>query len=124
MTKSTSFADSFPQLLQALPADLTLAQWQYLYRQVIVSMGLKILDLFEQDALGANPFDPTARGGSTGGPQPGPHPTPPTGPPLDRWAATGDQHRSSGTGLGSDRGYEALIRHGPGFDPFDQLIVG
>ena len=83
MTKSTSFADSFPQLLQALPADLTLAQWQYLYRQVIVSMGLKILDLFEQDALGANPFDPTARGGSTGGPQPGPHPTPPTGPPLE-----------------------------------------
>jgi hypothetical protein len=85
MAKSTSFADSFPQLLQAIPANLTLAQWQYLYRQVIVSMGLKILDLFEQDALGANPFDPTARGGSTGGPQPGAHPAP---PPINAHADT------------------------------------
>jgi hypothetical protein len=77
MSKPNSLAVQFPQLNQSIPEKLTLLQWQYLYREVIFSMGMRILQLFPQEALGANPFDvPSGKGGPTGGPQPGPHPSP------------------------------------------------
>jgi hypothetical protein len=86
MSKPNSLAVQFPQLNQEIPEKLTLPQWQYLYSEVIFSMGMRILELFPQDALGPNPFGAAGvlgsgrpSGGHAGGPPP-PPPPPPFGP--------------------------------------------
>ncbi len=50
------FNSQFQALLDTIPAGDTLPKWQFLYAQVIVSMGLRILQKFEADLVGRNPF--------------------------------------------------------------------
>jgi hypothetical protein len=101
MSKPNSLAVQFPQLNQEIPEKLTLPQWQYLYREVIFSMGMRILQLFPQDPLGPNPFvaqsAPAAAagggaakpGGHAGGPPPPPPPPPGMPPPFGPREDTG-----------------------------------
>ncbi len=58
MSKSDAFEEKFRGLLREIPEGYKLAQWQFLYRTVIVSMGLEILQKFEADLVGPNPFLP------------------------------------------------------------------
>lgn len=58
---SNSFPEQFKQMLGGLPGNYSLEEWQYLYRDVIFSMGLQILERFSSDAIGPNPFE---RGGN------------------------------------------------------------
>ncbi|MGO9930890.1 MAG: hypothetical protein ACLPV8_03630 [Steroidobacteraceae bacterium] len=67
MATRDAFAGKFNKLLKEIPRDYTLAQWQFLYQQAILSMGTRILERFQQDAIGPDPFD-------TGPPPPPPPP--------------------------------------------------
>jgi hypothetical protein len=99
MARTISFADSFPRLLQEMPDNLTLPQWQYLYREVILLMGMRILELFPEDALGANPFTVA----------PPPPPPPPSPPP------TTTVHPVTTRPAGGS--------HGPGYEPSIAVAV-
>jgi hypothetical protein len=74
MATRDAFAGKFNKLLKEIPKSYTLEQWQYIYQQVILSMGTRILERFQQDAIGPDPFTQSA------GPPP-PPPQPPS-PPL------------------------------------------
>jgi hypothetical protein len=83
MDASEDFSDKFKQLLDAIPVESTLSQWQYLYRDVIFSMGMRILERFSKDVLAPDPFvrrspppppPPPPPPGHGGGIQPGPYP--------------------------------------------------
>jgi hypothetical protein len=63
MSAHDTFAENFRRLLREIPEGTSLPEWQHLYRQVIFSMGMQILELFPEDAVGP---DPSARGSSAG----------------------------------------------------------
>jgi hypothetical protein len=115
------FSKNFRQLLREIPAETTLSQWQYLYREVIFSMGMRILVRFSKDVIGPDPFV-TRRGplpppppklgsppppGHGAGVQPGP-----TNQPLMAAGPPGPGYHSAGHGPG----YQPA-GHGPGYQP-------
>jgi hypothetical protein len=78
MASRNAFGEKFYQLLTEIPAESTLEEFQYLYRQALFGMGLTILDKFPAAFYGAGDGD-------------GPLPRPPGGlpktPPV--WAMGG-----------------------------------
>ena len=77
MSTHDAFAQKFRQFLREIPDDYTLEQWQFAYRQVMLFMGMRILERFPNDAVGA--MDPLVlRAKKSTGPHPdqgqGPHP--------------------------------------------------
>ncbi len=58
MSKHDAFIAEFEKLLGTIPEHYTLAQWQYAYRNVVYSMGLRILERFPEAVVGP---EPTAR---------------------------------------------------------------
>ena len=57
MDTCDNFLGEFDKLLDAIPDTLSLPKWQFAYRQVIYSMGLKILQNFPKAVVGPNPFE-------------------------------------------------------------------
>jgi hypothetical protein len=55
MTERDVFIEDFKGLLDRIPDTYSLPQWQFAYRQVIYSMGLKILENFPKDVVGPDP---------------------------------------------------------------------
>src|SRR5271165_3660850 len=74
MTTHDAFAEKFRKLIREIPDDTTLPQWQFVYRQAIVVMGLHILERFQRDAVGSGPMETRSAGGGHG---PGDTPPPP-----------------------------------------------
>jgi hypothetical protein len=78
MPKSDAFAEKFRELLEEIPTEQTLKQWQYAYRQVIFLMGMQILGRFEKEAIvqTGRPEGPPdrARAGGDAEPQPADRP--------------------------------------------------
>jgi hypothetical protein len=70
MSTPYPFSEQFGRMLREVPDHYSLAEWQYLYRQVIYSMGMRILERFPQEFLAPDPFV-VARG-----------PAPPPPPPI------------------------------------------
>jgi hypothetical protein len=77
------FIEDFKELLDRIPDTYSLPQWQFAYRQVIYSMGLKILENFPHHVVGPDPTEPgaagpnstiTSAGASSAHVGPGPHP--------------------------------------------------
>jgi hypothetical protein len=64
MEPDNEFITKFMGLME-VRRELSLKQWQYVYKQVVYYMGQSILEKFPQDVLGPNPFD--GRGGGGGG---------------------------------------------------------
>jgi len=92
MSARDAFAEKFRLLLREIPENYTLPQWQFLYRQVIFSMGMRILERFPNDAAGPDPFN------KSGG---GAHPPPPPPPsPLGGGKGGGAQPATKGGGQG------------------------
>jgi hypothetical protein len=60
MAERDVFMEDFRELLDRIPDTYSLPQWQYAYRRVIYSMGLKILGHFPQDVVGPDPAEPDA----------------------------------------------------------------
>jgi len=89
MATRDAFAGKFRQMLDEIPDDYTLPQWQFIYQQAIISMGLRILGKFEQKAIGPDPFETHHRvsARSTG---------------SDRQQMGGDCSDSSGQQMGGD----------------------
>jgi hypothetical protein len=82
MSATDVFAENFDKMLREIPAGTSLPEVQFLYRKVIVSMGLQILKRFEKDAAGPDPSAQAAapntgdnKGDAVAASQPGgPHP--------------------------------------------------
>jgi hypothetical protein len=83
MAERNNFIEDFKRLLDRFPDTHSLPQWQFAYRQVIYSMGLKILENFPKDVVGPDPTWPVAAasnstitpgGASSTHVGPGPHP--------------------------------------------------
>jgi hypothetical protein len=83
MAERDVFIEDFKVLLNRIPRTYSLPQWQFAYRQVIYSMGLKILENFPKDVVGPDPTEPvaaapystiTSAGASSAHVGPGPHP--------------------------------------------------
>jgi hypothetical protein len=77
MSKTESVVADFELLLDKIPKTFTLEQWQFAYKQVIFTMGMKILEQFPDNAFGPKPANPPVKpvrgpnqagGGPTGGP--------------------------------------------------------
>jgi hypothetical protein len=67
MVKPRMFNEGFEELLETIPRNASLEQWQAHYRQVIFLMGLRILERFPNEAT-------SVKGGHGGGGQSGgPH---------------------------------------------------
>jgi hypothetical protein len=73
MSNREVFTEKFRQLLREIPDNYSLQEWQFLYRQVIFSMGMRILERFPNDVVGPDPF--------SGAPAPPPGPLPIRGQP-------------------------------------------
>jgi hypothetical protein len=56
MSNREVFTEKFRQLLREIPDNYSLQEWQFLYRQVIFSMGMRILERFPNDVVGPDPF--------------------------------------------------------------------
>jgi hypothetical protein len=88
MSTPIPFLEQFRRLLGDMPENYTLEEWQYLYREVIFSMGTRILERFRHDATAPNPFehrhseDRAVAGGQTGVTRGPPPPAPPPPPPV------------------------------------------
>ena len=52
------FINEFEKLLEGIPKTYSLQQWQYAYRNVVYSMGLKILENFSKVVVGSDPSEP------------------------------------------------------------------
>jgi len=65
MSARDAFAENFRRLLREIPAGTPLPEWQYLYRQAIFSMGMQILELFPEDAVGPDPSNHSSAGGES-----------------------------------------------------------
>jgi len=63
MSAHDTFTESFRRLLREIPEGTSLPEWQHLYRQAIFSMGMQILELFPEDAVGPDPSVPGSSGG-------------------------------------------------------------
>jgi hypothetical protein len=75
MAERDVFIEDFEKLLNRIPNTYSLPQWQFAYRQVIYSMGLKILEKFPKDVVGPVTYSTTTSGGaSSAHVGPGPHP--------------------------------------------------
>ena len=61
MAKRDAFTEDFKKLLETIPDNFSLPQWQFAYRQVLYSMGMRILEKFPADVVGP---DPAGLGGS------------------------------------------------------------
>ncbi len=73
MSKNDAFVKKFRRLLAEIDGDTSLAQWQHMYRQAIIEMGLTIGDKFKAQAARVghgNPIEDAEAGGHHG---PGPH---------------------------------------------------
>ena len=76
MPSNDVFAQKFRQLLAGIPEGTGLPQWQHMYRQAIIEMGLAIGEKFKDQAASASGIGPghqiedVAAGGHHG---PGPH---------------------------------------------------
>ena len=55
MANRDAFIEDFKKLLDRIPDDYSLPQWQHAYRQIIYLMGLKILEKFPNDVFGPEP---------------------------------------------------------------------
>jgi hypothetical protein len=60
MAERDVFIENFKVLLNSIPRTYSLPQWQYAYREVVYSMGLKILENFRHDVVGPDPTGPVA----------------------------------------------------------------
>lgn len=58
MAKRDALIEDFKKLLDRIPDNYSLPQWQYAYRQIIYLMGLKILEKFPNDVFGPDPSEP------------------------------------------------------------------
>jgi hypothetical protein len=69
MSTSDPLIADFERLLDKIPATFTLEQWQFAYKKMIFTMGLKILEKFPENALGPKPTKspPKGRGPFTAG---------------------------------------------------------
>jgi hypothetical protein len=85
MSTRDTFLTDFELLVGRIPATATLDQWQYAYKQVIFTMGLQILEKFQQEALGPAPQ-----------PMPWPMPAPPPMPMME--ATSGGSGGAGGAG--------------------------
>jgi hypothetical protein len=83
MAERDVFIKDFKGLLDEIPNTYSLEQWQYAYRQVVYSMGLKILENFPHQVVGPDPTEPVAAApnstmtsvdASSARTGPGPHP--------------------------------------------------
>jgi hypothetical protein len=75
MDSRDNFIKEFDELME-IQRDYSLEQWQYVYKQVVYSMGMKLLRKFHKDVLGPDPFKapgPDPSGGTTS-PKKGGHP--------------------------------------------------
>jgi hypothetical protein len=74
MSKRERFAEKFSELLREIPDDYSLPEWQHAYRQVIFSMGMKILNQFPTQAVSDPPpllgWQASHGGGDSGGGRP------------------------------------------------------
>jgi hypothetical protein len=84
MSSHDVFAQGFRQLLAGIPQGTSLAQWQHMYRQAVIEMGLTIGEKFKEEAARVsgigrqdnarvahgNPIEDAEAGGHHG---PGPH---------------------------------------------------
>ena len=66
MVKTRIFNEGFEELLETIPKNASLEQWQAFYRQVIFLMGLRILERFPNEATGVKGGH--GGGGQSGGP--------------------------------------------------------
>ena len=66
MAKPRIFNEGFEELLETIPKNASLEQWQADYRQVIFLMGLRILERFPTQATSVK--GASGGGGQTGGP--------------------------------------------------------
>ena len=87
MAKRDAFLEEFKSLLGSIPKDYSLPQWQFAYRQVLYSMGMRILKKFPDAVVGP---DPSAAQGA--GPKPGQSPSKSRGAGID--GQTGGYHPS------------------------------
>jgi hypothetical protein len=55
MAKRDAFIEDFKKLLESIPDNYSLPQWQFAYRQVAYSMGMKILGNFASDVVAPDP---------------------------------------------------------------------
>lgn len=74
MASRNGFGEKFHALLQEIPADYSLQEWQHMYSQALLGMGLTILEKFPGEIIGGSP---------------GPNPHSPTKTPPPAWAAGG-----------------------------------
>jgi hypothetical protein len=71
MVKPRIFSEGFEELLETIPRNTSLEQWQAYYRQVIYLTGLRILERFPTEATsakGPSVKGPSGGGGQSGGP--------------------------------------------------------
>ncbi len=62
MAKGDAFIEDFKKLLESIPSNYSLPQWQFAYRQVSYLMGMKILGKFSADVVGPDPSGPPPAG--------------------------------------------------------------
>jgi len=75
MAKPDAFIDEFKELLEKFAAQYSLPQWQFIYRQVIYTMSMEILQNFPSDVVGPDPAGLQAAGSRHAGGSPGKGPT-------------------------------------------------
>jgi hypothetical protein len=115
MSTSNQFSEKFRSLLAEIPEGYSLEQWQYLYKDVIFSMGVRILERFTHQAIAPDPFgDATTAGDPPGSHGPGINPGPMPGKPPPGNRGPGTQ---PSTGPGDPRGPRQDGSHGPGYSP-------
>ncbi len=76
MSTTDPILAEFERLLGRIPENFTLQQWQFAYKKVIFTMGMKILERFPQNAFGPPPTKSPVKGrgpfAAGGGPKGGP----------------------------------------------------
>ncbi len=77
MSTHDAFAKKFREFLRDIPNDYTLEQWQFAYRQVMLFMGVTILEKFPNEA--AHAMDPPVMRARKGAEPAGQGPHPPCG---------------------------------------------
>jgi hypothetical protein len=131
LVMSKSFPEQFKRLLGEIPEKYSLEEWQYLYRDVIFSMGMQILERFSREAIGPNPREEhhgaagkgTPAGTTVAGDPPGSHgpginPSPKPGGPRH---PNKDGSHGPGINPSAPGGFpcppQLAGSHGPGYSP-------
>jgi len=129
MATPDAFAGKFKALLEEFPNNFSLPECQFLYRKVIFSMGLRILERFQDDLSGPDPFESDSAFDATevlsNRPGVGSRPTPPT-------AGGGQAPGPAPSAFGGGQGPGIDPRpngagQGPGIDPcvvFVGVVLG